>query len=77
MWTSCEDLDAAEAEKTAKPYEIGILKINETRQSFQLGLLRPGQRRARLSVLAPRRPTLLTGTQNPGVQTIPFERNML
>ncbi len=46
-------------------------------QSFQLGLLRPGLRRAGLTVLAPRRPALLAGTQNPGVQTIPFKPDTL
>ena len=46
-------------------------------QPFELGLLRPGRRRAGLTVLAPRRPTLLAGTQNPRVQTIPFEPDTL
>ncbi len=46
-------------------------------QPFELGLLRPGLRRAGLTVLAPRRPVLLAGTQNPCVQTIPFKPDTL
>ena len=46
-------------------------------QSFQLELLRPGQRCEKLAVLAPRRFALLARTQNPGAQTIQFERETL
>jgi len=46
-------------------------------QSFQLGSLRPGQRRARLTVPAPLRPALLAGTQITGAQTIPFDKDTL
>ena len=46
-------------------------------QPAELGLLRPGRRRADLTVLAPRRPALLAGTQNPCVQTIPFKPDTL
>ena len=44
---------------------------------FSLGLLRPGQRREKLAVPAPRRFALLASTQNPGAQTIQFEGAML
>ncbi len=53
------------------------LKDKDKTQSSELGLLRPGRRRAGLTVLAPRRPALLAGTQNPYVQTIPFEPDTL
>ena len=46
-------------------------------QSFELGLLRPGRRRVGLTVLAPRHPALLAGTQSPCVQTVPFNPNTL
>ncbi len=46
-------------------------------QSLELALSRPGQRRAKLTVLAPRRFTLLARTGNSGAQTIPFEREAL
>jgi len=46
-------------------------------QSFELGLLRCGRRRARLTVLTPRRLSLLATTQNASAQTIQCERTML
>ena len=56
---------------TQVPVSIGNL------QSFQLGLLRAGQRREKLAVFAPRRSALLARTQNPGAQTIQFEGETL
>ncbi len=53
-----------------------LMFLNES-QSFQLGFLRPGRRRARLTVRAPRRLPLLAGTQIASVQTIPFEQDSL
>jgi hypothetical protein len=46
-------------------------------QSFELGPLRPGRRREKLTVFTPRRVALLTRTQIPGVQTIPSEQEWL
>jgi len=56
---------------------VRSLISNDKPQSFQLGPLRPGQRRAGLTVLAPRRPALLAGTQITGAQTIPFNKDTL
>ncbi len=56
---------------------IKRLKDLDKPQLFQIGLLRPGLRCAGLTVLAPRRPVLLAGPQNPGVQTIPFQPDTL
>ncbi len=53
------------------------LKDKDKPQSFQLGPLRPGLRRAGLAVFTPRRPALLAETQNPCVQTIPFKPDTL
>ncbi len=53
------------------------LKYLDKPQPFELGLLRPGLRRAGLTVFTPRRPALLAVTQNPCVQTIPFKPNTL
>ena len=50
-------------EKHAKQDLANQLMIDEKLQSFQLGLLRPGHRRAALTVPAPRRATLLAGAQ--------------
>jgi hypothetical protein len=50
-----------------------VLKGFSKPQSFQLGLSRPGRRREKLTVLAPRHFPLLAGTRNTGVQTIPSE----
>jgi hypothetical protein len=71
MRPSREDFDAAGAEKIAKP-KGKILMLFNTLQSFELGPLRPGRRRAKLTVFIPRRFTLLARTQNPGARTIPF-----
>jgi hypothetical protein len=46
-------------------------------QSFELGSLRPGRRRAKLTVFTPRRFTLLARTQIPGAQTIPPKQERL
>jgi hypothetical protein len=46
-------------------------------QSFELGPLRPGRRRAKLTVPAPRRVALLARTQIPGAQTILSEQERL
>jgi hypothetical protein len=51
---------------------VKILDMHKKPQSFQLGSLRPGQRRSRLTVITPLRPALLAGTQIAGAQTIPF-----
>ena len=72
---SGEDFDDVGAEKIAKPGRDGAANIKP--QSFELGLLRPGRRRAPLAVLAPRRATLLAETQNPGAQTIPSKNEAL
>ena len=53
------------------------LKSHHVAQSPDLVLLRTGQRRARLVVLAPRRPTLLARSQNTGGQTIPYQGERL
>ncbi len=77
IWISCKGFNAAGAEKTPKQGYFKCMIDMYKPQSFELGLLRPGLRRAGLTVLAPRRPTLLAGTQNPGVQTIPFNLDTL
>ena len=61
------------------PSRIHLKRLNDTDkpQPSELGLLRPGRRRADLAVLAPRRPALLAGTQNHCVQTIPFKPDAL
>jgi hypothetical protein len=46
-------------------------------QSFDLGSLRPGRRRKKLTVFAPRRFSLLARPQITGVQTIPFKTERL
>ena len=70
---SGEDFDAAGAEKTSKPENKKLLKTLIELRSCELALSRSGQRRARLTVPAPRRLTLLARPPNTGVQTIPFE----
>ncbi|MEX0955968.1 MAG: hypothetical protein WDZ83_12240 [Rhizobiaceae bacterium] len=65
------------AEKHANPVAANQLMKNDKLQSFQLGLSASGQRRARLTVPAPRRPALLAVARNPGAQTIPFEKDAL
>jgi hypothetical protein len=74
---SCEDFDATGAEKIAKPAKVKILMIINSLQSFELGPLRPGRRRAKLTVFTPRRFTFLARTQNPGAPTIPFKQDRL
>jgi hypothetical protein len=64
-------------EKTAKPEMFKTLNANDKSQSSERVLLRLGRCRKKLTVPAPRRFALLTETQNPSVQTIPFKRNML
>jgi hypothetical protein len=64
-------------EKTAKPEMFRILNVDDKSKSSELVLLRLGRCREKLTVRAPRRFALLTETQNPSVQTIPFKRNML
>ncbi len=61
------------------PSRMHLKRLNcmDEPQSFELGFLRPGLRRAGLTVFTPRRPTLLAGTQNPCVQTIPFKPDTL
>ena len=46
-------------------------------QSSELGLFRSGQRRAKLTVPALRRFTLLAGPKNSGAQTIQSKQDML
>jgi hypothetical protein len=58
VWTSGEDFDTAGAEKTAKTK----LRLYGILQSSELGSLRPGPRREKLTVLAPRRFSLLART---------------
>ena len=50
---------------------------NSFSQSRELALFRPGWRRAKLTVLAPRRVTLLAGAKNSGAQTIQSKQDML
>jgi hypothetical protein len=52
--------------------KVKVLKLFNYLQSPELVLLRPGRRRAKLTVFTPRRFTLLARTQNPGARTIPF-----
>jgi hypothetical protein len=66
-----------DAEKHAKAGWREELTHYRKLQSLQLGPLRPGHRRAPLTVLAPRRATLLAGIQNPGAQAIPFTQDTL
>jgi hypothetical protein len=65
------------AEKIAKPARGKILMIFNFLQSFELGPLRPGRRRAKLTVFTPRRFALLARTQIHGAQTIPFKQDRL
>jgi hypothetical protein len=51
---------------------VKILDMRKKPQSFQLGSLRPGQRRSWLTVITPLRSALLAGTQIAGAQRIPF-----
>jgi len=64
-------------EKTSKPKTDKVLIKITKMEPLELGLSRPGQRRARLTVLAPRCPALLARPRNTGVQTIPFEDETL
>jgi len=73
MPASCEDFDTADAEKSAKPIAGKCMKYMEKPQSFQLGSLRPGQRRVQLTVITPLRRPLHAGTQITGAQPIPFQ----
>jgi hypothetical protein len=57
--------------------ENKVLKSFIYLQSSALGSLRPGRRRAKLTVFAPRRFALLARTQIPGTQTIPFKQDRL
>ncbi|MEX0956042.1 MAG: hypothetical protein WDZ83_12620 [Rhizobiaceae bacterium] len=70
-------LTKTEAEKHTKSGSSKKMIENQKLQSFQLGLSSPGHRRAPLTVLAPRRVSLLAGAQNPGAQTIPFRQGAL
>ncbi len=54
-----------------------ILKHNNILQSFQLVLLRFGQRREKLLVFTPRHFPFLAKSQNTGAQTIPFKDERL
>jgi hypothetical protein len=56
---------------------VEILTSNVKPQSFQLGSLRPGHRRADLTVFIPLRPALLAGTQITAAQTMAFEGERL
>jgi hypothetical protein len=73
MWTSGEDFDTAGAEKTAKPK----LRYYRKLQSFDLGSLRPGRRRKRLTVLVPHRFPLVARTPVTRARTIPFKQDTL
>ncbi|MFZ1774670.1 MAG: hypothetical protein WAT78_12020 [Rhizobiaceae bacterium] len=66
-----------ERERPPSQGKCSNLKGMSKPQSFRLGLLRPGLRRARLTAFMPPRPALLAEPQNTGVQTIPIERIML
>jgi hypothetical protein len=57
--------------------ENKVLKSFIQLQSSALGSLRPGRRRAKLTVFTPRRFMLLARTQIPGAQTIPSEQERL
>jgi hypothetical protein len=54
-----------------------MLGLHAKLQSSELGPSRPGPRRETLTVLAPRRLSLLARTQITGVQTIPFKQDTL
>ncbi|MBK8457542.1 MAG: hypothetical protein IPL47_10925 [Phyllobacteriaceae bacterium] len=65
-------------ERKRPPSRIGQRAVFiEELQSFQLGLSRLGRRRETLAMRASRRLPLLAKPQNPGAQTIQFERETL
>ena len=53
------------------------LTKNDYSQSSELVLFRPGRRRAKLTVITPRRFTRLAGPKNSGAQTIQSKQDML
>ena len=63
-------------QKIAKPEEKTLEK-NTFLQPSELGLFRSGRRRAKLTVPAPRRLTLLAGPKNSCAQTIQSKQDML